>query len=66
MNEMQRRIKRIRSDAGRALAFQLYVQADLVQEFSNDPNNLNVSAWLRSGALDMIERIEEELSELYY
>jgi len=45
---------------------ELFVMADLVQDYSNDDENPNVSAWLRGGAIEMITRIERELAELYY
>jgi len=48
------------TESGSRLGFMLKVQADLVREYSNDPNNPNVSAWLRSGAIEQIRRVEEE------
>jgi len=38
--------------------FALHAQADLVQEYSDDPNNPNVSAYLRSGMVETILKIE--------
>ena len=54
------------SNAGKELAFLLWVQADLIQGYSDDPDNPNVSAWLRSGAIEMILDVEDELAALYY
>ena len=48
------------TEAGKRLAFMLRVQADLVQEYSDDPGNPNVSAWLRSGAVEQIRKAEDE------
>lgn len=46
--------------AGRSLAFALHAQANLVQSYSDDPDNPNVSAWLRSGAIQEIVKVEAE------
>ena len=54
------------SKAGKNLVYMLWVQADLVQEYSDNDSNPNVSAWLRSGAVDAILEIEQELAELCY
>ena len=48
------------TEVGKRLAFMLRVQADLVQEYSDDPNNPNVSAWLRGGAVEQIRKAEDE------
>ena len=65
-SELKKALAKILSRNGRDLAMELFVMADLVQDYSNDDENPNVSAWLRGGAIEMITRIERELAELYY
>lgn len=66
MSDLRRRIDRLHSDEARRLAQALYAMAIVVEEFSADEDNPNVSAWLRGGAIDSLLTIQEELAELYY
>lgn len=44
-------------------AIALKAMAEIVQEFSDNPDNPNVSAWLRGGAVDQIHKIRQEERE---
>ena len=60
MNEQGRVLSKLITKSGYDLGFSLQTQAFLVQQYSNDPDNPNVSAYLRSGAIEMIGRTEDE------
>ena len=60
MNDLNRVLSKLTTKSGFDLGFSLQTQAFLVQEYSNDPDNPNVSAYLRSGAVEMIGRTEDE------
>jgi hypothetical protein len=48
------------TEAGKSLALALSAMAELVQEYSDDSGNSNVSAWLRSGAIEQVRKAEDE------
>lgn len=66
MNDLKKAISRPITNAGRDMVVALFAMANLVEEYSNDEDNPNVSAWLRGGAVDLILRVEQECAELYY
>ena len=60
MNQIRDSLAQLSTKSGFDLGFSLHAQASLVQEYSNDPDHPNVSAYLRSGAVEMIGRVEDE------
>lgn len=58
MSELRQQIGRARLQLTRDLIFSLHAQANLVQDYSNDDANPNVSAYLRSGAVETLLEIE--------
>jgi hypothetical protein len=66
MSDLARRLDRLHSEEARSLGQMLYSMSIVVEDFSADDDNPNVSAWLRGGAIDSLLKIQEELAELYY
>ena len=62
--EIRESIKPLVSPSGIDLALALWTQANLVQEYSDNPDHPNVSGWLRSGAIKMIGDIERQAYEM--
>jgi hypothetical protein len=48
------------TESGQQLALGLATMANLVQQYSNDESNPNVSAWLNSGAIEGIAKVERD------
>lgn len=64
MGNLNELMDNIDTNTGKSFALALAAMANVVQSFSNDPANPNVSAWLRSGAIEMIAKVEQEAAVL--
>lgn len=56
---LRAQMEQARTKLARDLIFALHTQANLVEEYSSNPDNPNVSAWLRSGACEQILMLEQ-------